>query len=322
MDFTFLFLFIVLIIVIILSVFLFFLYRNLFVPDQKLIALPQYNYHDLYLPIGCRKGRFYKKNNRPTFPCLNVWYFNSYKDANTVLYFHGNVGNISHRDYVMNICHKFKLNLLLIDMRGFGNSNSHPTPNGICEDAEICYLFLAKQIEPEKIIVWGESLGGALAVHVASQYKCRSLILLATFSSLDDIARYKKEAGRWMSTGLSKLLELTCNRLPNKEWIGDVDVPLLILHSKTDDVIPYECAKILYKAAKKSPCKRLLTIKGFHSSPDISEHQLCTLFLFCDVNLNYFCPRSFTETRDDIKEAGKRHFAKYHTQKSLRKRFN
>lgn len=213
------------------------------------------------------------------------------------------------------------MNLLLVDPRGFGKSSSHPTIHGIMEDAESAYHFLCTQVKPETIIVWGESLGGSMAVHIASLYKCRSLILMATFSCLSEVAEHNKKAGGWMSGGLSRLIKFSCSNIPSKEWIRDVECPVVIFHSVNDDVIPYECGKILYRNAVKSCCKRFITIKGGHSSPDITESQLKSLFVFCDVDLEKFCPSDFTDTCDNIREAGRRHFMKYHTKLSVRKKY-
>ncbi len=234
-------LYLVIIIVLILSIVLFIVDKKLFNPKNEILYSPTGEYQDIYIPIGNKHGTGYRRSKRPNIPCINGWYFKDYGSEKTILYLHGNIGNNGHRTYVINMCKSLKINLFLVDYRGYGRSNKHPTAKGICEDAESAYRYLSNQIGDNNIIVWGESLGGSAAVWVASQNRCRCLVLASTFSSTDDILSQDPKAGN-SSKWLAKLVAYATDTLPNKQWIKHVQSPIVILHSPNDEMIPYKCS--------------------------------------------------------------------------------
>jgi len=160
---------------------------------------------------------------------INAWWFNNHPGAKTVLFCHGNSGNISHRDYVIEICDKFGLNLFLFDYQGFGRSDGYPSTTKILNDGAAAYNFMRNflEIPPEQIIVWGESLGGAVATHVASIYpnEHSRLLLMATFSSLDDVIFYKDLPG-WLSRPMGLLARYVLSDIPSKDKITKVTCPV------------------------------------------------------------------------------------------------
>lgn len=271
-------LYLIILIVIVLSIILFILYRKMFNPKSEIINSDIGSYKDIYHPLGNRKGDGYNKSKRPNIPCFNSWYFDKHQSKKVILYLHGNIGNNSHRTYVIDACDKLKIDLFLVDYRGFGRSNKHPTPEGVCEDAESAYLFLRNIVKPKNIIIWGESLGGSAAIYVASKYKCSSLVVVSSFSSIDDILTFDENSNPW----LGKILKYITNPFPSKDWIKKVKCPTIILHSKKDKMIPYKCAEELHKCCSCKN-KKLIEISGDHSSPDISEKQLQDILSFCNI---------------------------------------
>nr|QBK90678.1 MAG: fermentation-respiration switch protein [Pithovirus LCPAC104] len=301
------FLYFIVLIIIIISLILFQANRKLFIPVNRIKYIPKTEFKNIFIPIiynkKSKKIRHYI-GRRPYCPCINVWYFDSFKDKDTktILYFHGNIGNNGHRDYVINICQRFRLNLLLVDYRGFGKSNKHSTLDTICCDAELSYKFLIGQVDdPKKIIVWGESLGGSPAVYIASTCECGYLILLSTFSCLSDVIFYNNEKSKF-NKYLSGIVPHLMNNLPNKKWIKNVKCQILIIHSKIDDTIPYRCAEILNEAAKKS---RLLLIDGIHGQPKITKEQVKVLLEFCELNLIEFNNDDYLYVSEIIEKTAK-----------------
>jgi pimeloyl-ACP methyl ester carboxylesterase len=246
----------------------------LFYPVQEHIWEPPHNYQAL------------KIDNR-----ISAWHFNNHSGSKTVLFCHGNAGNISHRDYVIELCHRHQLNLLIFDYSGFGQSSGYPSQRQICRDGETAYAYLLAQpfrqadgttrpMTPDDLIIWGESLGGAVAAYVASRHPCSRLILMSTFSSLDDIV-WHQETGifaRAMVYILSKITDM----LSTKYRISSIKCPIAIVHSTQDDLIPYTNAISLYNAISHD-YKILIPIQGGHSTPDISPEQLKELLSFCHL---------------------------------------
>ena len=265
--------------------------KVLFFPSDKHKWKPKIPYKEIYIDV--KTDKLY--DSRPGKNCkreyINGWYFNNFPGHNVVLFSHGNSGNISNRSYIIDICQKFELNLFIFDYRGFGHSSGVPSKYHLKQDGEAAYKYLTARckIHPNNIIVWGESLGGYVATWIASNYPCRSLILLCTFSGLDDaIGNYfTSGAAKALATGYGYMASLRFDIMPNRKHIRAVKCPVAIMHSPNDDVIPYECAKILYKNVNHRS-KVLITIDGTHSAPKITKEQLNKLFMFCDIPLPFY----------------------------------
>lgn len=232
---------------------------------------------------------------------IHLLHFERDPALKTILFCHGNSGNISHRDYIINFCYHYKVNLLLFDYRGYGYSGGYATQRKICEDGIACYHYLINSgVSPSDLIVWGESLGGAVATHIAASAPCSRLVLLCTFSSLDDIITYK------YNRGLAILASLLIDTLPSKRRIADVTCPVMIFHSEEDEVIPYQCAKILLDSVTH-PTKRLITIHGTHASPKINQNQIAQLISFCQLNDGAVAPTTLVEWLNDLEQVARRH---------------
>lgn len=221
---------------------------------------------------------------------ISAWHFANHPGKPTVLFCHGNAGNISHRQYIVDLCHRNKLNLLVFDYQGFGRSRGYATQEGVCQDGLLAYDYLAERVDPKSIYIWGESLGGAVATYVASQRPCAALILMATFSSLGDIPKHSGSGPlySWLGT----YMDFMGSGLPSKQRIRDVQCPIVILHSPTDDLIPYQNALTLYEAISHD-CRLFIPISGGHVTPKLTTEQLERMFAFCKMKCDA-CPRSMT----------------------------
>ena len=215
---------------------------------------------------------------------ISAWHFSSFPDAKTILYCHGNYGNISHKDDLVNLCMDQHINLLLFDYRGYGRSKGRPSQFGLYEDGDSVYRYLSQRVDPDRIIVWGESLGGAVATYIASKYPCSSLVLLSTFSSLDDIVS-DSHVARWpvmgpCLIGIARMLGTLLDRMSNKTKIRDVKCPIVIIHSREDGLIPFANAQRTYDSIPHK-CKLFIEITGGHSNPELNEDIIREIFTFC-----------------------------------------
>lgn len=261
--------------------------KALYYPSRKCIWKPTVPYKSVYLNVNDKPDICSSKERRRSQEYISGWHFDNFPGKKTVLFCHGNSGNVSHRKYIIDICHKFKLNLFVFDYRGYGRSDSFPHKLFLREDGDIAYDYLYKYcgISDEEIVVWGESLGGITASWIASRHKCAALILICTFSSLDDAISYRYEGkSKQAMKFLTNLLSYKMDMIPIKGFLNDVNCPVAILHSVEDEMIPYACSWINYNSIKHKN-KLHLKIKGGHSSPDIKAEQLLKLFNFCDFSL-------------------------------------
>jgi pimeloyl-ACP methyl ester carboxylesterase len=188
---------------------------------------------------------------------LSGWFVPAESGQPVLLFFHGNAGNVSHRLESILQFHRLGLQVFIIDYRGYGHSEGQTTETGTYLDAEAAwqYLVTQKNFEPDEIIIFGRSLGGAVAAALAERHPPRGLILESTFTSIPDLA-----ARRYPFLPVRRLARLRYNtaaRLPN------IHVPLLIIHSREDRVIPFHHAERLFEVANNP--KKLLPIKGSHN---------------------------------------------------------
>lgn len=188
---------------------------------------------------------------------ISAWYIPHPEADKTILFFHGNGGNISHRGDSLYIFHKLKFNVLIIDYPGYGESTGEPSENGLYQSANAAwqYLLTDKKIKEKNIIIFGRSLGGAVAVDLATKVKAAGLILESTFSSLRDIvdvffAQWSNVIYlRYSFDSLSKIKKVTA--------------PVLMIHSPDDGVIPFELGQRLFTEITEE--KRFLQIRGSHN---------------------------------------------------------
>jgi len=171
-----------------------------------------------------------------------------------VLFFHGNAGNISHRIEKTRLLFYPEIPSLMIDYHGYGRSHGTPSEKACYLDALTSweYLVLERHFEPNQIILFGESLGGAVAVDLAAKKEVGAIILESTFPNIGVVAN------RFLP-GLSVFLKRKFDSLSK---ISRVHVPLLQLHGDEDDLVPYEVGRRLFQAANEP--KEFFTIKGAH----------------------------------------------------------
>ena len=187
---------------------------------------------------------------------LHAWYVPVKQSRATVLYMHGNASNISHCLDSIAMLHAMQLNTFIFDYRGFGQSEGIPNEAGTYLDADAAWDFLRtqKNLSSKQVIVYGRSLGGAIATYIADKNPPCLLILESTFTSVPDLGseRYPWLPVRW----LAKI------KYDSLQRISHIKAPLLVMHSPQDSVIPYLHGERLF--AKASSPKQWLQLAGGH----------------------------------------------------------
>jgi uncharacterized protein len=176
---------------------------------------------------------------------LHSWWIPNSEAKFTFLAFHGNAGNIAARASVYEFLRQLPANVLAVEFRGYGKSEGTPSEEGLYRDAEAAYQYLVatKGIAPETIISYGQSLGSAVATHLAADKKVGGLALEAPFPSLSEVARKKF----WYLPGL----DLAARSLFDTEQrLSRITAPILIVHCTQDPVVPPESGEKVYQQAQ------------------------------------------------------------------------
>lgn len=187
---------------------------------------------------------------------LNAWFIDNKSDK-TVIFFHGNGGNIYSNQERITAFNTLGVNALMFDYRGYGKSHgSIRKEEDIYRDGEAAYQYVLSQwTKPENIIIWGQSLGGAVAIHTAQWRKISQTIIESTFSSMDSMARDQY----WFLP--TQLLWQFHFRTIDK--ITNILSPILVIHSPDDEMIGFHNWKDLYEKANTP--KEFLETRGSHN---------------------------------------------------------
>ncbi len=222
-------------------------YKQIFQPSRKMDAAPGQlgrPFEDVFIPV--------ENGER-----INAWYFPATNIASPVmLVCHGNAGNISDRLDLAALLLEAGAGVLLVEYRGYGRSDGKPGEEKTYRDAQAAYRWLiGKGVAATNIIAYGESLGGGVVSELAVREKLGGLILQSTYTSMTDLGT---ELFPWLPVRLVSTIKYnTRARWPK------LDVPVLILHSRHDDLIPFHHAEESFAAANEP--KFLLEIGGGHS---------------------------------------------------------
>ena len=175
-----------------------------------------------------------------------------------VLHFHGNGGNIAGRIGHLQLLHRLGFNAVVFDYRGYGKSRGKPSEPGLLEDANAVRNYLLNDLgaPQEKLVYFGESLGGGVACALAEQHPPVGLILKSTFSSIPDVGA---EAYPFLPVRV-----LATNRFESVKRVPNFKFPKLHLHSQADEIVPYKFGRRLFEAACEP--KQWIEIGGTHNT--------------------------------------------------------
>lgn len=189
---------------------------------------------------------------------LHGWWVPVPDATGTVLFFHGNAGNISHRINYLTMFKQLGYNTLLFDYRGYGESSGTPSESGTYLDAQAAWqhLIVTQKIVPEQMVLFGESLGGPIAAWLAAREKPGLLVLASTFTAVSDLATqiYPFLPVRWIN-------RFEYNTL---ESLQSVTCPVFIAHSPQDEIVPFQHGQRLFQTV--SGPKQFLTLQGGHNN--------------------------------------------------------
>jgi fermentation-respiration switch protein FrsA (DUF1100 family) len=244
----------------------FFQTRLIFYPTREFAITPsqlQLPYEEVYIDVTPEER-------------IHGWYFptsspDNVKKVPVVLFCHGNAGNISHRLETAELILSLGADILLFDYRGYGKSDGSPSENNVYADAEACYNWLMEQkgVRPQDIILFGRSLGGAVAIELARRIKCGGLIVESSFTSV-------REMGKKMFPifPVKRLLKCKFNSIGK---IRSVTCPVLVTHSPDDDLVPFEMGRQLFAAANEP--KQFVTLRGGHNEREYLVDSIYTVAL-------------------------------------------
>jgi fermentation-respiration switch protein FrsA (DUF1100 family) len=189
---------------------------------------------------------------------LAAWLVETPGSRGAVLFCHGNYGNISHLLDPIRIFCGLGFDVLVFDYRGYGQSEGEPSEEGTYLDAEAARDFLVQEegVDPARLVLCGRSLGGPIAARLARQHPPGALLLESTFTSLPELGRR-----RYPFFPVRRLCRYTYDTLGQ---LAGIRCPVLVVHSRQDDLIPFEQGQALYAAAN-SP-KEFLEISGGHGN--------------------------------------------------------
>lgn len=213
---------------------------------------------------------------------LSAYLIEDFPGKDYIVHCHGTSGNISDRKYVYDIAQEMELNLLLFDYEGYGKSKGSPSVKGILRNGISAVDFLIKKgIEANRIMAWGESLGGPVAAWIARKRPIKGAVLMATFSSMEELVRDMDSMG-WVRYPLSYVARVTLARLNTKRWLKQTSRPIVVMHSRTDDYIPFANAETNFAFALAP--KHFIEIGGTHISPEVTLEQIQEAVQFIEDN--------------------------------------
>ena len=188
---------------------------------------------------------------------LHGWFVPAADARATLLFLHGNAGNISHRLDSIAIFHRLGLDVFIIDYRGYGQSDGKPGEQGTYRDADAAWRYLveARGVDPARVVVFGRSLGAAIAAYLAAAQRPGALILESPFVSVESMGKrlYPFLPVRWL------------NRFgyETAEFARRIACPVLVVHSPSDEIIPFAEGRAVFAAAPEP--KQFLEIRGGHN---------------------------------------------------------
>ncbi len=237
--------------------------RFIFFPSSVIETTPKafnLNYLEVWLPVTTAEGKVEKVHG--------WWIPATTTNAKTLLYLHGNGINIGANAAHAYRFHQMGFAVLIIDYRGYGLSEGNfPSEETVYQDATTAWDYLVKQqqIQPSNIFIYGHSLGGAIAINLATQHpEAAGLIVNSSFTSIADVVN---------SGGQFRLfpVELILNqRFESIKKIKSLQMPVLFIHGTDDTVIPFNMSKQLYVAAPKPKQLFIVPNAGHNNTAQIA----------------------------------------------------
>ncbi len=244
--------------------------RLLYHPTQHLATTP--GHHELlFEPVSF---------NTTDGETLSGWWVPSTRQRGVLLFLHGNAGNMADRIESLKVFNSLGLSVFIFDYRGYGQSTGTPTENGLYEDAESAWRYLAgtRNIDPMRIVIFGRSLGGGVATWLAARHSSRAVILESAFTSVHDLIFH-----HYPFVPVQLLLN---DKFDSLSRVHSMQTgALLVIHSPEDETVPYAHGTELHRAARGN--KEFFEIEGTHNNGFIAtgERYVERIDSFLDTHL-------------------------------------
>lgn len=232
---------------VVLLLFLYFYQSSLiFFPSRNLYATPE------SVNLGFEEVELISDGTR-----ISGWFVPAKLTGPVVLFCHGNAGNMSDRTEILRQIHDADLSVLIFDYAGYGHSQGQPSEKQAYSDALAAYdELLRRGYSPDQIIVYGRSLGGGVAAHLAQAKPIKALVLEATFTSLTDVARVHYS---WFPVGL-----ILSHKFNVSAALKNVTSPVVFIQSPEDELMPYDMARKNFELANEP--KKFIQSSGGHNT--------------------------------------------------------
>jgi fermentation-respiration switch protein FrsA (DUF1100 family) len=221
--------------------------KGIYYPEKSIILTPKeigYEFKDVYFNSldGVR---------------LNGWYVRSKNPAATLLFCHGNAGNISHRLEVIDLFCRLGLDVFIFDYRGYGKSEGIPSEKGLYADTRAAYGYLINDLglKEKSVLIYGKSIGGNVSIELCSGINPAALISESAFTSALDMGKKL-----FPFLPLKWIISIRYDALSR---IKDITIPKLIIHSREDEIIPYKQGGKLFESAPEP--KEFYEMRGGHN---------------------------------------------------------
>ena len=212
----------------------------MYLNQRKLLYLPsENNYLDDQIDFNFREVFIDVEKNLK----LKAWLIeNDFKNKKTLVFFHGNAGNLSNRTYKLNQLSKLDLNIIILAWRSFSGNEGEPSEQNLYNEAKKTIDWLnTRGVKNKNIILYGESLGTGIAVELGQTNQFGGIILESPFTSMTNAA---KNIYPWLP--VKYLLK---DKYDSEKKIKNLQIPILIMHGKKDNIVPFKMGKKLYDLA-------------------------------------------------------------------------
>ena len=227
------FILIIFVIYFLVLVFLYFYQRSLlYHPNEN-------NYSGDKISVDIEKVKIQTSDN---IELLGWYHEKNLKDYKTLVYFHGNAGSLENRIHKLNHFQDMNINFLIIAWRGFNGNKGKPSERGLYVDGKSAIDWLIKKgVDEKNLILYGESLGTGVAIHLAQNKNYAGVILETPFTSMVDAAK-----NFYPYVPINLLLK---DKFENFKKVKNINAPILVMHGEVDKIVPFSMGKKIYEIA-------------------------------------------------------------------------
>ncbi len=228
----------------------------LYLLQEKFLFLPETLPQDYTYSLSYNYDEFFL--NTPNDGVINSLHIKANNPKGVIFYFHGNAGSLKRWSEIAEYFVAMNYDVYIMDYRTYGKSKGLLSELALYDDAQECYNHLKQFWNEDKIIVYGRSLGSAMATKVASTNNPKALILETPFYNIMDVAK-----NRFPIFPVKKLLKY---QFPNNEHIKEVECPISIIHGTSDYIVPFKSGERLFNSSNKKTTIFIRVEKGSHNN--------------------------------------------------------